>query len=271
MSYVLSGRIQARCSADTIEPVSQETVQLYWIPEGEPSTFTVRSHEETRAREYLLLAQGRTDAEGRFRIVVDGGTIHSHRGSARRYAGEPLGLEVYYRGEGSREEPAQFSMGHIQPRWDGDLEERVAEVEHEIAPEQWSLVRAAVDLWTITGTLRRSDGSPAAAHRVSAFDADVLRDDFLGSAESGPDGRFRIDYPGARFRPAPIGGIDLERGGPEIYFHVEAPDGSRVYEEPSDRGKQSDRRNAPNWFTTELTIEAAAAPEVPEPAPPTPV
>lgn len=257
MSYILSGRLQARCSAEFSEPVANETVLLYWVPEREPGTFSLRAHQEIRDREYLLLAQGRTDDEGRFRIVLDGSTIHSHRGSRREYAGEPLALEVCYRGGDPRADATQFHVGHLRPDWKVSSGDHVASTEHVIQPDQWSRVRAALDLWTIAGTVRLSDGSPAADHKVLAYDADALHDDFLGSAESAADGTFRIDYKGSTFRPRPVAGIDAERGGPEVYFKVQAPDGSVVYSEPSSRGKQSDRRNSPNWVTEEIALDPA--------------
>lgn len=256
MSYVLSGRLRARCSRDVVEPVGNETVLLYWVAEGErASAYEIRSHEEARSREYLLLAQGRTDADGSFRIDLAEDTLLGHRGSTREYAGGPLTVEVYYRGAGSETEPVQFSLGKIQPQWHASSEGQTARLDHEIPAESWSRVRAALDLWTVAGFVRVAGGGAAAGYRVSAYDADAVRDDFLGAAESEADGSFRIDYPGSRFRPAPVAGVDVERGGPELYFRVEAPDGSVAYEEASSRGSEPDRANASNWFTVDISID----------------
>jgi hypothetical protein len=265
MSYILNGRLQAHCTSDFVEPLAHETVRLYWIPEGEESAFAIRSFEEARSREYLLMAQGRTDGEGRFRIEIDGDTILSHRRSARRYSGEPLSLEVYYRGDGATGEPVQFVTGHVQPRWEPAGVGNSAEVEQVITAAQFSAIRTQMDAWTIRGTVTMRDGLPAAGYRVSAFDADPLHDDFLGAAVTDARGIFRIDYAGSSFRPTPIAGIDLERGGPEIYFSVEDPDGAEVYREPSSRGQQSDRARSPNWFVATITVEPQEDRAVPLP------
>ncbi len=269
MTHLLTGRLQARCSPDLVEPIAHETVRLYWVPEGEEGAFLIRSYDETRSREYLLMAQGRTDSEGRFRIEVDADSILSPRRSIRSYTGGPLSLEVYYRGHGSDTEPVQFSIGHITPDWLPGESSRTALVEHTISAEQFSAVRSRLDLWTIHGHVTLTDRSPAVGYRVSAYDADPLHDDFLGAAESDSRGTFRIDYRGSSFRPTPVAGIDIERGGPEIYFSVEGPDGSEAVREPSSRGRQRDRARSPNWFTVEIALDRGISP--PTPLPPTPI
>jgi hypothetical protein len=257
MSYVLNGRLQARCSERVVEPIANETVFLYWAPEGEASGFTVRSLEDARGREYLLLAQGRTDAHGNFRIEVTPDTLLGHRGSRREYSGGPVEVEVLYRGRGSEREPVQFSLGTVAPPWQESGGDRSARLEREISAQEIAAVRSELDIWTVHGTLRLSDGSSTSGYAVFAFDADVAQDDFLGSAPVAEDGTFRIDYPGSRFRPEPRGGIDFERGGPELYFKVRAPNGQTIFEEPRSRGNQPDRRRSPNWATADLSVDPA--------------
>ncbi|CAN5818766.1 MAG: carboxypeptidase regulatory-like domain-containing protein [Gemmatimonadetes bacterium] len=267
MSYVLNGRLRARCSADVVEPVANQTVLIYWVPEGEVGDFTVRPHDEARAREYLLLAQGRTDPEGNFGIQIGRDTLFGHRGSTREYAGGPLQIEVYHRGAGGETEPAQFSVGQIQPAWSGTGDQQNAHYEEVISAAHWARVKTALDEWTIVGTVRRTDGAPASGYHVFAYDADPVHDDFLGSIQTSGDGTFRLDYKGSDFRPTPIAGLDIERGGPELYFHVQDADGSVVYEEPSSRGAQSDRARSPNWVHVELKVQGPGiTPSIPTPA-----
>jgi hypothetical protein len=267
MSYVLSGRLRARCSADVVEPIANQSVMIYWVPEGERSNFTVRTHDEARAREYLLLAQGRTDAEGAFEIEIGRDTLLGHRGSTRVYAGGPLQIEVYHRGTGGETEPAQFTIGQIQPVWTASGNQQTAHFDEVVSAEQWAQVKAALDEWTIVGRVRQPDGTPAPGYQVFAYDADPVHDDFLGSTQTSADGTFRIDYRGSAFRPTPIAGVDFERGGPELYFHVQDASGSVVYEEPSSRGAQSDRARAPNWFHVELKVQGpGSTPSIPTPA-----
>ena len=256
MSHVLNGRILARSSDDVVEPIAGETVLFYRVPEGENGAFRVRSHEDVRKREYLLLGQSRTDESGAFRIDLDGPTLLGHRGTTRKYDGGPLEVEIYCRGVGSEAEPCQFSIGHKSPEWTGEGDDRTASFEHEVSAAHWSEVRTALDLWTITGRLVTAGGGSLAGLRVSAYDADPVRDDFLGTADVEGDGTFRIDYPGSRFRPTPVMGVDVEGGGPEVYFDVQAADGTVIYKEPSSRGRKPDRARAPNWFEVELAIDA---------------
>lgn len=262
MSYVLTGRLRARMDENTVEPVANQTVLLYWVPSGEDGSFTIRSHDEARAREYLLLAQGRTDARGEFRIDMGEDTLMARKGSRRTYAGEPLSLEIYCRGtDGTTNfetEEVQFSLGHLQPSWENHGDHFHGTLEHELTADQWRRVREAQDSWTIAGrVVRDSDQSPLPGMRVFAYDVDTVQDDFLGSAITGEDGSFRIDYPGSAFRQTSVG-VGYERGGPEIYFRVETADGKVVYTEPRSRGNDPDRANSPNWFSTELRVNAAS-------------
>lgn len=266
MSHVLAGRLRARCGAGFEEPIANETVLLYWRAEGDPDGFTLRTHEQAREREYLLLAQGRTDSDGNFRIDIGGDTLLGHRGSRRLYEGGLLGLEVFCRGSGSAE-GVQFRVGTVQPDWQGGGDAYFARLDRDLDESAWAQVRRALDLWTIVGRVMLRTGSPAAGYTVFAHDCDALRDDFLGSALVAADGSFRIDYPGSAFHPGRIARIDLERGGPEVYFHVQAQDGTVIYEEASSRGICRDRANSPNWVDVELTIDKL--PELAGPRPPT--
>jgi hypothetical protein len=268
MSHVIAGRVRARCATGVEEPLAEETILLYRVPAGEASHVGLRSHEEARGREYLLHARGRTDADGGMRIDFREPGLLGHRGSRHPYEGGPLAVEIYYRGLGSRKEPVQIALGHVTPTWQESGGVRFAHLDLEIDPELFGRARAALDIWTVCGSVHRSDGLPAVGYRVFAHDSDALHDDFLGSAVVGEEGSFRIDYPGDAFRPRTVAGVDLERGGPELYFRVETPQGRVVYEEPSSRGIQRDRANAPNWFSVELAVEPAAdlpLPRVPRP------
>jgi hypothetical protein len=61
---------------------------------------------------------------------------------------------------------------------------------------------------------------PVAGARVRAFDKDVVKDDALGEAECGPDGRFRIDFPQRSYQ----GAMALTEGRPDVYLKIEGPE-----------------------------------------------
>jgi hypothetical protein len=268
MSHVIAGRLQARCAPDVVVPVADQTVLLYWVPRGEEIRFALRTHEEARGREYLLLIQGRTDAQGRFRLDFRDPTLLGQRGSLRNYDGEDVVLEIVLRGTTPSREAVQAVLGRVSPVWRqaGDL--AIANLEIEVPEREWNRVRDALDEWTVAGTVRTTEGAPAAGYRVTVHDCDALHDDVIGSALVSDDGTFRIDYRSADFRPGTVAGIDPERGGPDLYFQVQAPDGTVASEEPSSRGMQRDRANAATWFSVDLTVPHM--PSAPVPVPPAP-
>src|SRR5260370_42248247 len=69
---------------------------------------------------------------------------------------------------------------------------------------------------------------------VFAFDRDWLQDDALGSAVTGPGGKFQIWYTVAEFSQTPFSPlINVELvPGPDLYFRVEGPGGVVLLDEP---------------------------------------
>jgi hypothetical protein len=263
MSYIFTGKLQARTCGGSVVPVANATLMVYRKIDGEDAGFSVREPEEVRGREYTLISQGRTDANGEFRINFGEKTIYGHRGTMHRYAGEPFMLDVLVRAADGNlpdhdPEPVQFTVGTVTPSWEG--EEHTARWEHEISEAEWLQVRSALDVWRIHGRVIRADTkAPAEGVTVFAYDADLVQDDFLGSATTDRQGRFVIDYPGSAFRQTAIRGADFERGGPELYFRVESADGTVLLKEEKSRGNKPDRADASNCFSTELTVDLQAA------------
>jgi hypothetical protein len=263
MSYLFTGRLRAHTCGGSVVPVANATLMVYRNPEGEDAGFVIRGHEDIRGREYTLMAQGRTDENGEFRIDFSRKTIFGHRGSAHVFAGEPFILDVCVRtAEGMPDdydpETVQFSVGTVQATWREEGENQLGSWEDEISEADWSRVRSALDAWTIHGRVIRSgDRSPVQGVNVLAFDADLMQDDYLGSATTDADGHFRLDYPGSAFRQTSVRGADFERGGPELYFRIETADGQVIYKEDKSRGNKPDRADASNCFSVELSVEGA--------------
>lgn len=259
MSYLFTGRLSAHSCGGSVVPVSDATLKLYRLAEQEERGFAVQTPEDVRGRDFGLFAQGRTDADGVFSIDLTEKSIFGHRGSTHPYGGAPFVLDVVSRGlegiaRGDDVEPVQYSIGVVAPDWIDAGGRREARWEHVISAEQWAQVRAALDTWTILGTVSGRDGRLEGL-KVLAYDADLIQDDFLGEAITDAQGRFRIDYPGSAFRQTVVPGADFERGGPELYFRIEDASGATVYQENKSRGSQADRADAGNCATVELRID----------------
>jgi len=259
MSYVFSGRLRTHACGGDVIPVANATLMIYRKVDEEPTGFAVREHEQIRDREYALICQGRTDESGEFRIDFSKKTVYGYRGTTHQYAGEPVVIDVYVRSwDGAPadhdREPVQFTVGEVVPAWAGEGAAHTTTWEHAISESDWAKVREALDTWTVVGRVVSADKQPRQGYKVSAYDADLVKDDFLGHATTDADGRFRIDYPGSAFRQTPVRGAEFERGGPELYFHVESPDGGMALKEEKSRGNKPDRADASNCFTVELVV-----------------
>jgi hypothetical protein len=262
MSYVLSGRLRTHACGGEVVPVANATLMIYRKVDAEPAGFSIRDHEQIRDREYALMCQGRTNEAGEFRIDFAEKTIFGHRGSTHPYAGEAVVIDAYVRSNDGtplshEPEPVQFTVGDVAPPWQASGDAHEAQWEHVISESDWAKVREALDAWAIVGRVVTADRQPLAGYKVSAYDADLVKDDYLGNATTDADGRFRIDYAGEAFRQTPVRGAEFERGGPELYFHVESPDGGMALKEDKSRGNKPDRADATNCFTVELVVSGS--------------
>jgi hypothetical protein len=221
MSYLFTGKLSAHSCGGSVVPVSDATLKLYRTAEQEERGFAVQTPEDVRSREIGHFAQGRTEPDGSFSMDLAAKSIFGHRGSTHPYGGGPFVIDVVSRGlegiaRGVDVEPVQYSIGVVTPSWSGAADRQEARWEHVISAEQWSQVRAALDTWSILGTVLSGRDGPVQGLKVLAYDADLIQDDFLGEALTEAQGRFRIDYPGSAFRRTVVPGADFERGGPDL-------------------------------------------------------
>jgi len=258
MTYVLTGRLRTHACGGSLVPVANATLMIYRPGDEAEEGFTVRDHEQIRDHEFRLMCQSRTDDQGEFRVQFGEKTIFGYRGSTHVFAGEAFVLDVLARSADGAAldhdpEPVQFSLGEFSLDWQDQGADKTAHLDHEISESDWSRVREALDTWTIVGRVVGADKNPRADLKVSAYDADLVQDDFLGSASTDAEGQFRIDYAGTAFRQTAVG-AGYERGGPELYFIVESQDGSTLLKEDKSRGNKPDRADASNCFSVELTV-----------------
>lgn len=278
MTYIFKGRLCGFICSECPEPLSDVTVRLYRVrgqqdvtalAVADPKeTFAILDDERVQAKAQDLLAETRTDAEGHFTFELDEQT---------GYGGEAFEVDVYcgtvprLKVGPNPPRPLQFSITTIQPRWRRAEAGSVAVWEYCIPERFWCAVRARFGAWTICGRLTTcADHLPIAGATVKAFDVDWLQDDPLGSAVTGPDGRFRIDYVTEDFQKTPLSPwINLEWvGGPDVYFAVEFG-GIPVFSENPSVGRSPGRQNIGHCFCVELCTDQVphTPPDGPETTP----
>ena len=210
MSYIFKGNLCGYICADCPEALSDVTVRLYRHQQDQnitalavanpKDTFTVLGEEALRAKESSLLAETKTDAQGRFAFDL----------SERSYKGEAFEVDIYCgtvpHRKPSRKNPIprQASITTIQPLWKRTEAGFIAGWEYCIPYRYWCFFRGLFDAWTICGKVRNCQTNDAVANvKVTAFDTDWLQDDALGSAFTDANGKFRIDYTREDFEKTP--------------------------------------------------------------------
>ena len=105
------------------------------------------------------------------------------------------------------------------------------------------------------------NSTPLVGVKVSAFDADWITDDLLGTATTDGAGHFRIDYTSKDFKQtflSPIINVETpfsSTAGPDLYFVIESSGGTIIYEEKKSDGKEPGRRDSPNCFCVRLYVD----------------
>ncbi|MBL0913410.1 MAG: hypothetical protein IBJ09_13660 [Bacteroidia bacterium] len=280
-NYVINGKLKGFLCKDCSEPIFPAEVYLYlpWqeksllanVVAGTKETFRQVNEKEAKQREHLLLTKTETDAEGNFRIEVD----PKHVGSAFDIdfvcKSVPRKLFGGIQGEPEPPAPKQFHLTTIAPRWamqkqagnPQETPEMFFKWEYVIPANWWCMIRGALfDAWLICGHLRNcKTGKPIARATVQAWDADLLSDDFLGSAVTDANGHFRIDYSSADFRQNAFP-LNLETDpawpffskGPDIYFKATLGGVSLV-----DEGHAQRRNNVGYCLCVDLCTEIQVA------------
>jgi hypothetical protein len=262
MSFVFKGQLCGYICGDCQEPLANVTVRLYRAPSGPLATalaaaspkitFSLLAEGLLAARQQALIAEGKTDAEGRFAISI----------GDKSYEGGAFEVDVYLdtvpnlKPSKAKPGPQQFTITTVQPSWRQLEDQYVAVWNYCLSTKQWCAVRAKFDAWVICGTLVACETKqPLGGFTVKAFDADWLGDDALGTAVTDSAGHFRIDYLGADFRKTLLG-IDVTGSGPDLYFKVfDAASTLLPPVEGYARAHQPDRDDASNCFCVTLCVD----------------
>lgn len=262
MSYVFKGRLCGFLCDDCQEPLANVVVRLYEPTAAErvtalaaastKDTFAILSTGEARRRGKPI-AEAKADATGAFSIELD----------EKTYKGGAFELDVYCPtvprprvAKGAK--PVQFSVTTLQPAWRQVEDGYVAAWEYCLPSRFWCSILALFGVWTICGRLTTcDDGKPIPGATVTAFDADWLQDDPLGSGTTDFGGHFWIYYTRDDFEKTPLTpwGINVEWvGGPDVYFKAELG-GSSILQETQAAGRVPARENAGPCLCVELCTD----------------
>ncbi|MDO8302286.1 MAG: hypothetical protein Q7T18_03500, partial [Sedimentisphaerales bacterium] len=207
-SYIFKGRLCGYICPECPEPLSNLKVRLYRLRGDQnvvalavanpKDTLALVSNEQIDEKAEMLLAEVETDSEGHFTFVL---------GEKQNYNGEAFEVDVYC-GTVPRQKPGrvppkplQFSVTTVQPLWRQREDGAYAVWDYCVPHRFWCNFRSLFGAWTICGKIVTCDKNaiPVTNVKVSAFDADWIQDDSLGSAVTDGDGKFRIDYNAADF------------------------------------------------------------------------
>ena len=151
--------------------------------------------------------------------------------------------------------PVQFSITTLQPAWRQTEDGFVAAWEYCLPSRIWCWILALFGVWTICGHLTTcEEGWPIPGATVTAYDADWLQDDPLGSGTTDFSGHFLIYYTRDDFEKTPLTpwGINIEWvGGPDVYFKAELG-GTTILQETQADGRVPGRENAGPCLCVEL-------------------
>lgn len=268
MTYKFTGKLIGLLCSECWEPLSYVVVRLYKVHDignlaakavaNPKETFGILTEEQVEAKKPYLLAEAKADENGEFTFEFD---------KKIKYKGEAFELDVScntvpnMKPAGNRIFPTvHFTLTTLQPRWkeliDGGY---IANWKYELPIRFWCLLRSFFHSWVICGKVVNCSANPpfpVPGVRVRAFDVDCFEDDFLGSAITDANGKFRIYYSSQDFRRQFMESVyDYEgSSGPDLYFKVETLTGIPILDESRYRGRDRDRENVGHCFCVKLCV-----------------
>jgi hypothetical protein len=240
MKHVIKGNLCGLLCDECTEPIYPAMVLLYLPYQKDlvienavastKDTFRLVSEEEKKNRSKLLIAKAQTDEKGNFEFSVDAKysktafDIDFECGNVPRTPPRP-----------PRENPLQFHLTTFYPQWaiNQKTDTNYYRWEYCLPAKWWCHIRGFYfDAWVICGHLYTcGTKQPIPGVKVTAWDADFLTDDNLGSAITDAAGHFRIDYTSRDFRKtflSPLINVETDPGlplsfqsGPDVYFKYE--------------------------------------------------
>ena len=262
MTYVFRGHFWGELAPGFTEPLAGIRVRLYRyrgtkygssLAVTDPKdTMAFLDEDRVSAKASSLLAETTTNQAGHYVFVLD---------EQRSYRGEAFDIDLFLANVPGRKsqlprKPLQITFTTMKPRWQLADSVYTAEWEYCLSANFWCEIRSYFDAWVICGrVLTQVSQQPVSGAQVTAFDADWLQDDELGSALTDAEGKFRIDYERADFSRtllSPI--VNIEEGGPDLYFKINRSSGTVLLNEPKSQGHTPGRENACRCFFIEFSV-----------------
>ncbi len=267
MTYTFYGQFQGELAHNFLEALSGTTVRLYRyrgtqyitsLAVMDPSaSMKILDTDAISAKSAAALGEAVTDGTGHFVLVMD---------EASGYKGKAFDVDLFFpdvpcRQETEAQTGLQLTLTTMKPRWEPTTDGFRATWSYTIPADVWCDIRAHFDAWTLCGrVLAEETATPLPGVRVTAYDADWLQDDCLGSATTDSEGHFRIDYSRRDFQKTPLSPlINYEQGGPDLYFIVDSPTGERLLHEAKAQGHTPGRADSEHCTYVELVVADALA------------
>lgn len=237
MKYLIKGNMSGYICHDCKENIFPATVILYspWQTDNvlehatasDKDTFRIVTDNEKKARDSFFIAEAETDQSGNFEIWVDEQYTRSAFDIDLSCGAVPFKPEPR-----TRNKPVQIHITTFYPRWISEDNANYYSItfDYLVPAKWWCYIRGHFfDAWTICGHLRSCETKiPIRNANVRAFDADLIRDDYLGSSTTDNNGHFRIDYTSAQFKVnfIPLNletdpNFVLSSSGPDVYFKAD--------------------------------------------------
>lgn len=274
MKYQFKGNLRGFYCGDCFDFMYNANVKIYALDRdanttamavaNEKETFHQRSDEELKLISKKLIGEGVTDEAGNFSIEITG---KKYDGAAFDIDFEcgtvPLKIPPRKKEPPRPPRPLQFHITTLQPMWIDAAEQRelaIASWEYAIPYKFWCWILRLFKIYVICGQVNDCKHQhPVAGVKVLAFDVDLLQDDALGFGITNSSGNFRIYYSEADFSKTIFSWLNVEwPAGPDLYFKIEAADGTVLLAENRQRGHDRDRTNASNCFCVKFCVECPA-------------
>jgi len=266
--FILKGNICGDLCADCREPLYGSIIRFYRVENLETSvvavvappktTLQVLDEKAVKAKSKLLMAEAKIDEKGNYEAELDD-SYHNYGG--------PLMVDIVTKRvpnqKSDERAPVQFTITVLQPEWRESANGLTFIWNYCLSTRFWCYIRSLFDAWVICGKIIscEDEETPIVGVKVTAFDADWLTDDELGSGTTDNQGHFRIDYTSKDFKQtflSPIINVETPfppyNSGPDVYFKVETVGGQIIYEEERPDGKKQGRKNIGHCFCIELCV-----------------